>query len=1120
MGNFMGGALEKKYLRHSDEDLGNEDDDDEAIRNKFAKENQSKEHTLLQDMTLQEHFNKPSGMSNLPRKNIDNESDIFDFLLFDQMPQEELLSNLEGLILSIAESATVYLRIGKLFNFISRKLDLLLTSNNILDEEAQLNELLPFMDLFKRCTNAVRFTSFSEICLMPDFRMQLDINKILFDKLLRLVTTQLEQLPPEAEKHFISFILFVTHTPDPYTTPIEKPAEYILNNFAQNLFSYPNKSFFKFLSLMFLVSPTELVPRYIELVILPLNEIMLTSLKSRKADKKVPEESKLELIEGFELEEEDEMDYQILRFLLISLHNQKVTKHLVEMGLQDTLYGILRTTCKAFSKDPIKLTPRVTKMASNIVANLLTELDESQLSTFKEIIYGDICTSIEEQKINFVLTIVMPILAGVRHKVTPLCLHLDDEIESSLNQYRSKISAYLSPEKQKGDNKGFNSEAFSNQEKTHLMQSIQQLALTPLSSKLRVRLTVSRCEWKRLFKVDYATQFPFNSAQLHDDVTKHDGLLVVFHCLVNDEICKLGAFCAEPLTRLNPSVGYGTNTQKVGYASPESFVFHYSQTHKTHYLSELSSLNDPVLLNNPISGGDVGAGAGAGGHHLKNPLQKPLFGKKEPHKHHGKKHLNVMPISKNSGKVFVDFSDNKIAITLNGTVLVEYIPSNPDNSKVTPNFKGMLSEEEKKGQKVYIPFYDPSGFSCVQGVEFWALTYPKDQKQMSDDDIFADFNAIPIKLLSEYFGYARDQQITFAPRDLTLGQVISLFSKPHEKDMVSKINCRLVHQENIEPVHQTQKVLDMYQGSTQGVLDLFLSSQQGINWLKERFANRDERFYERLLNFSKSESKMIQSLLAPERLAEILQKTKILAGQKNKTFLTDFNAFYSQVQLFLQIGSYHVTLVENDMLFYTILQLLGYILKNDVLSYRSSCIGLKLDHLLYHALHKVLKSKGSSENLSKVNMTELIHLLLNKIAEANKTIDSSIMHDSKAHNEGGKIGNSLAQPNFGQLPSFIGALGSWAQSINKKLEDSPLRKRAVAMEKELSKKTFQNLLSCAGYLFNKNLSTQARKETAAKIKQLKLIAPISKFVGDLDESQNVFHKEMKSNENPPCINLN
>ena len=1086
-----------------------------------------------------------------------------DFILADKSQLEDLLSSIENQILSVNESGSAYLRVGKLFNFICVKLEKLISSQSLLDEEVRIMELTSLLDLFQRCLEAIRLSSFSNICLIPEYSYQLAMDQILFEKLLDIGATVLDQLPQQTEKLLTYLIVFVINPPAPFVTSIDQAADCALGYFAQNLFNSLTQSFFKLLSVILVTSPADIVPGYIDLVILPLKEIMMDSILSKSAGNTPGEEKKVDGVESFDflyLDEEDELNYEIMKFLLVAINNPLNAQQLIETGFHDDLYGALRSTCASFTKNPIKIPPKVSELATSLLRSLLTELDSEKMATFRDMIYRDICQSIEEQKVEFVRDIITPIMAGTKHQVTPLCIHLEGDIENSLDRYRSTKSGSQQIDQDKPESKGFKSEAMSHQERGHLLQQIQHLSLDQRSKSLGVPLKVNQLEWKRLFKVDYSSHYPANANQTVFPALQYNiGALVIFHCFIDDEVCKVGVFC-DGMVHYYPSNPYGYMKQKpsttlVAYKKPDNFLFSYSQTRKLHFLSSEPPRKQPsvpviqpsspaiskpssISLSKPsnVAGAKPSNVAGAKPSSLpakslpssikttsaaiKNPISsvksppvstvkkpeiskgpiksnpskpipnsdskgKPIPSKPVPNKPSNYVHKLVKPTGKPQpvkkdpmADVVLEFSNQKIILRHHGSILIEYSLSNPDAGKVVGSFKTMLSEEEKKGQQLPEANTTPSGISFIQGVECWVLCQKQYTQALSEEELSHDQRFKSTKLLSECLRYLRRDRIFFVPQHLTLRQILSLFSKPQDKDITKQILCKIMPQEEIETIHQAQNILDLFKGSEQNILDLFLSSKHGVKWLYDRFNGRSDKFYEKILSLAKSDSKIARELLSAERLEEIFQRINRAASKKGlyTQFSEDIAALHKQLQPLLKIGSYQEILTQNEMFFYTLLKIVGAMLQNDITNYTYSCIRLKLEWLVYKALADTLCAQHSQDQFTKMSAIELIALLLNKIS------------------------------------SMSGSVGAYSMIEPKSKEVPPFYYANPALEADPKKKIFQNLLSCLRVMFEQPISVQNRREAITKMKELKIHVLMAQFVVELDEGHTKFHEDLKSTD--------
>ena len=1078
---------------------------------------------LQEEFALQDHF-KSSDMSNLPAKSINDEQDIFDFLLFEQdTPLDQLLTDLENMILSMNESPFVYLRIGKLFNFCCRKIELLFDKSDIFSDGQQLNELRDYLELFHRCIDAVKYTQFSAICLMPEYRMQLDINKKLFDKLLKLITTTLDQMPDDLDKQLIRFMLFIMNTPDPYTTPLTKPAEDIFNYIQENLYDNPNHNFFRFLTIAFWAAPPRMTSRYIEEIIAVLKPIVESSLQMNMVSAKQVAQELIPINDDErEGNAEDETNYQILKFLLIAMNNEKVRKLLLSEDFHKHLFEILKDSSpKAYSLTIIKLSPRISKIIVSILSNLIPDLGPKQLENFREALFWDICMCIEAQEIDFIVRALVPLMACASYKSSPVFIHLDEDMEVSLDKHRSKkkpLAIKASKLEGQQSNMELVSDILSNQESTSLLQSIQRMSLHDEKSNKdgNSHEPLSSAQWKQNFKVNFLTQYPSQTKPLHEAVQQTDGVLFIFECLVNDEVCKIGAFCAEPMTnpdgQSNHNYNHQSTSSKLCFATQKNFLFYYSASKKLHFCSDTDSkqveghtkrlhqylhkteyetqFSEQFDWFSPSLSKQLGAGlSGTLAEQSKQPsaiLSGFLDSTKKVHSSTGKSKLDKMK-EQQLGKPFMLYNDTKITIMYKHTPVLEYYPNYPDRNKIFLDLSKMVSEEEKKGYIPSHPVHNPDGCSFIQSMECWLLKLPKIQHQSTGAEALLDVRSLSRNIVEEHFSYFRNQPVTLAPPNLTIEQLLSVLLTDCSKATLEKIYCKILPQEPIEKIFRVQRVLEMFKGKQSNVLDLFISSSEGSEWLSKLLNNQKDKVYKKLEKISKKQAGLMSGILEPTKLQQIIKKIAIIASKNNKEFLTDYTTFMTEVEVFLQMTEYHQALVENEMFFIMLLQIMSLSIKNDIRTYKNELMFMKLEKVLFETLNSVFKKESGDKLLEQVKVVDLIHILLTKMCKMHQTVDS---RDGFVQASGVEY---LSKSNTSIMKSF-----HTTEHKKKLLKDAQDNERSQynITQNLIAKKILKHVVFCSTAVFSQKLSTELKKEAVIKIKQFKIIEALSAILGE------------------------
>ena len=1025
--------------------------------------------SLTEDPKLLSYF-KESEMSKLPTKKVCEESDVFDFLLTDSVPLNEILSNLENAILSIHEAQLAYVRIGKLFNHICQKLAKLLESKDALSENTQLDEIISFLDLFDRSMSAVRNTPFGSVCPLPNYRLLVQMDRSLFNKLLKFLTTNLDQLPQRSGRLFMSIVLFVCSTPDPYATSVDKPADYILNYIAENLYDSPNKSFYKFLTIAFWISPPRLLARYLEDIISSLKAVVESSLQMKTVSANDTEEKKMS-DEGKAEDEEDETNYQILKFLLVAMNHEKVRKKIIQENFHEILYELLRNSSKVFKVNAVKLSPRIRRLLTNLISNMLIDLSSKQLEKFRQTLNHDLFLCVDEHQTNYILETLVPIFAGANFRMTPLCIHLEDSVENSIAKLHSKRSAlYKDPQKIR-QGEGLTSNILTSKERGVFLENIQKLSLDPLIEKDGSLVTVAECDWQKVFRIDSSTSaYTSNIISIQEDLQDNIGVLFIFECLLSDDVAKIGAFCPRKLKQAGPNevkhFHLADKNSLIALNSQENVIFYYNQSYTLHFLPM-----QPQMQYQPY------------GQQIKLPEKNNLF---------------------------TEFTEKHFAVYYGGTPVINYMPHYPEGSKIIMNFANMVSEEEKIGKKVPKGSHNPKDPCFIQSLECWILTSPKVADEHPEQQIVNDLGTLSQEIFLEHFGYLRTEPITLVPKELTVEQILSVLFDDDEGSVTRQIECKIIPQQKIDPTYNAQKLLEMYQGAHSNIFDLYLASPEGYKWLRDRFSNdnSDGKLYDKLAFLAYKDLRSDRELLSSEKIQLIIRKVAIISGRNNKDFLNDYMTLSTETEIFLKIDSFHKLLLETPAFFSALFQIMNSSINNDIKGYKLNCQFLQLESVLFQALYKIFKLDFAHNLFQNVNMVELIRVLLQKLSDMNKCMDSSSSMFSELQGASeGKIGDHLQANNTQNMYGY-NPYGYQQQQQQNTPDAQRLRmqqrqeaiklKKARVLEKNLCKKIFKYGLFCTRALFDWNLSTQLKQEAADKIKQFKLISSISRILGTLD----------------------
>lgn len=781
----------------------------------------------------------------LSTKEVNSLPDLFDFLLLPnqhEMKLEEIIQGLENIIFSKDEAAFAYLRIGKIFNHVTAILEEIVHKSDLTENTDKLYELKAFLDLFLRSFDSIRYTSSGRSLSHADSQLKLHFTETLFTQVLKVATSKLHLLLENTDTLLIRFLLFVLESPEPYITNVQGSYKILTNFLSEGIKEQPNKNFFKILALAIVAVPPTLAPAYLENVIVPLKKAIEASLK-----KSVVKEDQIDFEEKVHVSKlggdlEEETNFQTLNIILTALNNKTFRNAYVELGIHFSFYEILRSTSSIFEKTPLKLSTRNTRAIINIISNLLPVLDEKQFGQMRDALFGDISKCIEEKQIEFVLQNLVPLLVSINYSGVPVCFHLDENPEKTINRFRSRNPAACSSD---AEEHLLSSEILSTEERALLLQNIQRLAIGPKSDAQLKNLNLDNYEWKRSFKIDYHTRYALNTAKIHQDIQHNEGVLFVFQCLLGDEVFKLGVFSGEKLSMANLediilAHQYRNSESKLAFANSQNFAFLYTPTQKLHFLSN-----------------------------QKPEGQKPSEGASQP-------------TNAKDQPVFIEFCDSKIIAYIAGSSIIEYHPIRPEHNKVTINPNKLHSLESQLGQKVKEFKGDTKGFNFIQSVECWTLNLPEGNKTTATEDAVTNFKYISTKALEESTEYLRSKGTVLVPGDLSVEQLFALIFKDYSTELAPHISCRILPNEQVDLGIHVDKLLELYEGRTHNVLDLFVSSTEAGEKLRNLFLGRSNKVYQRFSKFvSAKHDSLICSMLTVEKIEEMMKKIAILA-EKNK----------------------------------------------------------------------------------------------------------------------------------------------------------------------------------------------------------------------------------------------
>eukprot|EP00331_Platyophrya_macrostoma_P026761 CAMPEP_0176444574 /NCGR_PEP_ID=MMETSP0127-20121128/23147_1 /TAXON_ID=938130 /ORGANISM="Platyophrya macrostoma, Strain WH" /LENGTH=2633 /DNA_ID=CAMNT_0017830115 /DNA_START=51 /DNA_END=7953 /DNA_ORIENTATION=- len=997
---------------------------------------------------------RTSQTAKLSSKEVDSLPDLFDFLLLPNQHELKVEELFENLIFSKDETAFAYLRIGKLFNHIANILEGLVDKSDLAEHTDKLHELRAFLDLFLRCLDGIRYTPSGRTLSHADSQLKLHINEGLLTKVLHLAGTKLQLLPDDADTLLIRFVLFVLESPEPYVTNVHGSYQILAKFLGEGLSKQPNKNFFRLLSLAVVAVPPSLTPVLIENVVVPLKKAIEASLqKSVVKEDQIDFEEKIHVSKNSE-DAEEETNFQILNVLLTGLSNPSFKKAYADLGIHFSFYEIVRNTNAIFSKTPLKLSTRNTRAIINIVSNLLPVLDEKQFGQMRDAIFGDISKCIEEKQINFVLQNLIPLMVSINYSGVPVCMHFDENPEKMLAQFKSRNPvASNGSDCEAGQ---LNSEILSTSERQVLLQNVQRLSVGPKSDTQMKNLSLDAYEWKRSFKIDYHTRYAMNTAKIHQEIQNNEGVLFVFQCLVDNEVFKLGFYSSDKLAMAPPTDiilahQYKNSESKLAMANAQNFAFLYTPNQKLHFLSNQKPANKGEKLSE------------------------------------GK----TQPTDAGDRPVFVEFCDSKIYAYIGGSSIIEYHPIRPEHNKVTINPNKLSSLESGFGQKVKEFKADNKGFNFIQSVECWTLNLPSDKKSVAtQEDAVTNYKYISTKAAQESTQYLRSKSMLLVPGEISVEQLFALTFKDYSAELAPHITCKVLPNEPVDLGIHVDRLLELYDGKTQNVLDLFVSTGEAGSKLRSLFLGNSAKVYQRFnkLASSKKDS-LICRMLTVEKLEEMMKKIAILAEKNKKDFENDFITLSNEINTFLTVTGFHKHLVEDESFFMLLLKVIDISIKNDIETYQRTCMFYKLERIAFKALHRVFQAK-QKESFDKSKLQDLVLILLKKMTELPAVTDLTAAVQSASEEK-----SAEPEVKLGDLLEGGKNYGSTEEKAEKKAEEK-FKKMSQALRTRLCKDIFQFVISSVETLCEWDFDRKLKRDFMNRVKQLKLIRPISSIIGD------------------------
>ena len=1007
--------------------------------------------------------NQEKQIVNLEENILDPEDDIIDYLLSDisEIKADELLKNVETMILNKEESASIYPRIAKLFNYISRRLEVLvgLKDSQLLQES--FDEIAPFIKLLINSHAAVRYTQFSFFCLKPPHKLRLKSTQSLFNNLLYFLSKRSHEFP-QLEKALTQFLEFAICPSDCFALSISKPADSIVNYLVANIYESPKKSFFRFLGLTFFFLPHKTISRFCEELLLP-SKVMLES--ALQLDLSPQKKEKMMIIEDISLEEE-ELNYEILKFLVICGFNQKSRKILISEKTHSTLYLQLRNTYDIFTPKKLRISHKNSALILQLIDNLLTELDDFELSEFAEMVYNDITFSVDKNELKFISNVISPLISAPIFNFIPICLHFDDDIDNIIQGLKSRKSDIVVT-KNPLNEKAFASQMLTSSERDLLLTKIQKISLSNKGNKKSNPPMIANYEWKRILEINFEKPFGGDPSTITKELSNADGIIFIFQCLIGEEIAKIGVYSNSKMIK-NQGAGLKVNQED------ENFLFYYSNFYKLHFLSNEASKNvafDQAMSGNYMFGQNQGDSSNSGSifNALKGKDKKPCL----------------------------EYSDNFINVYYGDKKVISYIPQSPDTSILQFDISYMWSLEEKGGKGMKLLPLNPNTFCCIQSIEAWVgkSSNEKGQQNMPTQEIVLNELKDNVKYIyMDAFQVLREGKPVFlAPKNMTIGEFLATLFKSGEI-LVPEFTLRCLEQEKVDITFSVDKLAALLEsGDNPQILDLFIYSPLGAQELKKALLPHDEIYETIFDHLGRGNERFAKHLMTSDRLQQFFRKVSLSVIKNNSEFLETYTILAEEIEVFSTIKTYGKYLTEGGDFFNYLFQLLNSSHKRQ----KNKTLILKLSQVMYRALGEVFKASDLSF-LVDFNLPDFVHILLKKIEFLDREMESA----PKSENDENPFvaGNDQSKKSNVVSGLFMPYLNPVLNPESKKEENYKLQEQFYLQEK-LMNEIMNNVFLCLTKLMENQMPDDFYEQCAEKIKTFKFVKVISKMLNFFNFSE-------------------
>lgn len=1000
-------------------------EESKSQNNPFLSQEGSRPPHVSASTDFQSNYQDPQTKS--PDILIDPEDgDVIDFL-FSQETELGLagvLPNIEDIILNMEEFPFVYSRLAKLFNFIASHLEAYMNQNDPADSQNSLEGLTPYIRLLLDTYDVSRFTQLSFFCVKPPGKMRLTMSPSFLQDFLYMASKNLHEISAMYPA-LLQFFEFAIAPSDTFALSIPKPYQNVFAHFLQNIYEKPSKELFKFLSQVFMILPHNLIPRFCEDLLLPTLVILESGIEeTSKSLSKEEKQGIMEIIDDWEAEQE-EMFVQIAKLLTLVQVNPQVKETLFVENALKRLYSLLQGAHNlGISNKKMKISMRCSLMMIQTIICQLQGTEKRVKEEFTQDIYKDIIQSLEKPGSRFLSNVVFPLLSAPALDVIPVCLHIDEEPEALLNSLRSNKNPSMASSKvfhaEPANQKVLSSTLLNSHERNTILSTIQKVCFSNTKKKGPGTSGIHSLQWKRCLHIDFENAFGGNPTDIKQVLAKADGVLMIFHCLLGQEIAKIGVYSNSKLMQNNLADTYSTQFGGLrAYQDPENFLFYYSDIEKLHFPSgkqDVSLHSSEANIKAPAKGKAHSA------EKINIPkFEEDFYDDGLPHLHdssygmsNSKAKSKAKPKIKQPKVPCVEYSDHRIALYYDGKPILEYFPSAPDTSKVDFQVSAMKSFEEYNGKTVLTQSLDSYSIAFVQGVEIWTANGPEDgqKPEQTQDFVIQEMTNTTKSAFYDILNTVRTESpVYLIPRGTTFADFFTILLKGNT-DLLSKIELRNALTGNLALTMKVEELQNCYDKSdSPQILDVFVNSTTSA-WALANELTSPEVMCETLLkrDYKNTEADLVKYLMTKERAKTLLWKAVSSMDKGNSVTSKGFKDLLDEMQVFWNMQMYEDMLAEDQEFFGLVLSMLGNTKNKQVL--------LKLNQRAYAMLEKVFNTQDIAFIID-LDLGKFINLLLKKLRSLDKeATNDGIASIEKEVNIGGKADKNTGKK-FASLFSSV-----------------------------------------------------------------------------------------------------